>query len=166
MALTSYSKLKALRATNTDDVKWITGNVQLWPRALAVVGNAASFASLSDAQRIWLTEAIHNVIPSMAALQRNTEELGSLCRRGKAETIQASSTQIKQLRDGFAPVYRWLRGDASTALYLDQIDALKAGLMADPNDVPDCSGLSQASAGEAVSHIDGITWPRSPSLTC
>ena len=28
-----------------DDVKWITGNVQLWPRALAVVGNAASFAS-------------------------------------------------------------------------------------------------------------------------
>ena len=29
-----------------DDVKWITGNVQLWPRALAVVGNAASFASL------------------------------------------------------------------------------------------------------------------------
>ena len=53
-----------------DDVKWITGNVQLWPRALAVVGNAASFDSLSDAQRIWLTEAIHNVIPSMAALQR------------------------------------------------------------------------------------------------
>jgi TRAP-type transport system periplasmic protein len=138
-----------------DDVKWITGNVQLWPRALAVVGNAASFASLSEAQRIWLTEAIHNVIPSMAALQRNTEELGSLCRRGKAETIQASSTQIKQLRDGFAPVYQWLRGDASTARYLDQIDALKAGLTPDPNDVPDCSGLTQASATEAVSPMDG-----------
>ena len=79
-----------------------------------------------------------------------------LCRRGKAQTIQASSAQIKQLRDGFAPVYQWLRGDASTARYLDQIDALKAGVTADPNDVPDCSGLSQVfGAPTTVSPIDG-----------
>ena len=127
-----------------DDVKWITGNVQLWPRPLAVVANADSFDSLSDAQRTWLTKAIQNAIPSMAAQQRNTEELGTLCRRGKAQIIQASEAEIKQLRDGFAPVYQWLRGDASTARYLDQIDALKAGLTADPNDVPDCSGLSRS----------------------
>jgi TRAP-type C4-dicarboxylate transport system substrate-binding protein len=146
-----------------DDVKWITGNAQLWPRPLAVVANANSFDSLSDAQRGWLTEAIQNAIPSMAALQREDEALGVLCRRGKAQIIQASSAQIKQLRDGFAPVYQWLRGDASTARYLDQIDALKAGgVTADPNDVPDCSQLSQSSAGtpsasppEAVSPIDG-----------
>jgi TRAP-type C4-dicarboxylate transport system substrate-binding protein len=138
-----------------DDVKWITANVQLWPRPLAVVANADSYASLSDAQRTWLAKAIHNAIPSMAALQRNTEELGALCRRGKAQTIQASSTQTEQLRDGFAPVYRWLRGNASTARYLDQIDALKAGVTADPNDVPDCSQLSQASAPDTVSPIDG-----------
>ena len=73
------------------------------------------FRLLSDAQRIWLTEAIHNVIPSMAALQRNTEELGSLCRRGKAETIQASSTKssslVTDLRrsiSGFAVTHRLL----------------------------------------------------------
>jgi TRAP-type transport system periplasmic protein len=146
-----------------DDVKWITGNAQLWPRPLAVVANADSFDSLSDAQRGRLTEAIQNAIPSMAALQREDEALGVLCRRGKAQTIQASSAQIKQLRDGFAPVYQWLRGDASTARYLDQIDTLKAGgVTADPNDVPDCSQLSQSSAGtpsasppEAVSPIDG-----------
>ena len=146
-----------------DDVKWITGNAQLWPRPLAVVANADSFDSLSDAQRGWLTEAVQNAIPSMAALQREDEGLGVLCRRGKAQIIQASSAQIKQLRDGFAPVYQWLRGDGSTARYLDQIDALKAGgVTADPNDVPDCSQLSQSSAGtpsasapEAVSPIDG-----------
>ena len=150
------SKLKALRATNTTTtLSGLPGMFSCGLDALAVVGNAASFASLSDAQRILLTEAIQNVIPSMAALQRNTEELGSLCRRGKAQTIQASEAEIKQLRDGFAPVYQWLRGDASTARYLDQIDALKTGLTADPNDVPDCSGLSQASAPEAVSPIDG-----------
>ena len=73
----------------------------------------------------------------------------------KAQTIQASSAQIKQLRDGFAPVYQWLRGDASTVRYLHQIDALKAGVTADPNDVPDCSGLSRASAPEVVSPVDG-----------
>jgi TRAP-type transport system periplasmic protein len=149
-----------------DDVRWITGNVQLWPRTLAVVANADSFASLSDTQRAWLTKAIHNAIPSTVALQRNTEELGNLCRRGKAQIIEASSAQIKQLRDGFAPVYQWLRGDASTARYLDQIDALKANATADPNDVPDCSRLTRSSAGvpsalpsasaaEAISPIDG-----------
>ena len=63
-------------------------------------------------------------------------------------------------------MYQWLRGDASTARYLDQIDALKAGVTADPDDVPDCSRLSQSSAGrpsaspsapppESVSPIDG-----------
>ena len=145
-----------------DDVEWITGNAQLWPRPVAVVANADGFDSLSDTQRGWLTKAIQNVIPSMVALQRNSEQLGALCRRGKAQIIQASSAQVKQLRDGFAPVYQWLRGDASTARYLDQIDALKAGVIADPNDVPDCSRLSQSSGGtpsasppEAVSSIDG-----------
>jgi TRAP-type C4-dicarboxylate transport system substrate-binding protein len=127
------------------DVKWITVNAQLWPRALAIVANANSLDSISDAQRAWLTQAIHDAIPPTAALQANDEELGVLCRRGKAQTIHASSAQIKQLRDGFAQVYQWLRGDASTARYLDQIDALKDGLTADPNDVPDCSRLSQAS---------------------
>ena len=149
-----------------EDVKWITANAQLWPRSLAVVANAKSFDSLNDTQRGWLTKAIQNAIPSMAGLQRNSEELGILCRRGKAQTIQASSAQLKELRDGFAPVYQWLRGDASTARYLDQIDTLKAGVTADPSDVPDCSRLSQSSAGtpsaspsasapEAVSPIDG-----------
>jgi TRAP-type C4-dicarboxylate transport system substrate-binding protein len=138
-----------------DDVKWITGNVQLWPRALAVVANADSFDSLNDAQRSWLTKAIHSAIPSTVALQRDTEELGAMCRRGKAQIIRAPSDQLKQLTDGFAPVYEWLRGDASTARYLDQIDALKAGVTADPNDVPDCSRLTRASAPDAVSPIDG-----------
>jgi TRAP-type C4-dicarboxylate transport system substrate-binding protein len=138
-----------------EHVKWITGNAPLWPRPLAVVANTDIFDSLSDAQRGWLTEAIQSVIPSMAALQRDDEELGVLCRRGQAQIIQASSAQLKQLRDGLAPVYRWLRDDASTARYLYQIDALKAGVTADPNDVPDCSRLDQTSAAEAVSPIDG-----------
>ena len=67
----SNSKLRSIAGNRYDgDVKWITGNVQLWPRPLAVVANADSFDSLSDAQRGWLTEAIQNAIPSMAALQR------------------------------------------------------------------------------------------------
>jgi TRAP-type C4-dicarboxylate transport system substrate-binding protein len=138
-----------------EDVQWITGNAQLWPRSLAVVANADSFDTLNDTQRGWLTKAIQNAIPSMAALQRNSEELGVLCRRGKAQIIQASSAQLKELRDGFAPVYQWLRGDTPTARYLDQIHTLKAGVTADPSDVPDCSRLSQAAAPEAVSPIDG-----------
>ena len=87
--------------------------------------------------------------------EREDEGLGVLCRRGKSQIIQASSAQITELRDGFAPVYQWLRGDASTARYLDQIDALKASVTADPNDVPDCFRMGQASAPGAVSPIDG-----------
>jgi TRAP-type C4-dicarboxylate transport system substrate-binding protein len=56
-------------------VKWITGNVQLWPRTLAVVATLSCF--LSDAQRGWLTKAIDNTIPSTATFQRNSEEFAS-----------------------------------------------------------------------------------------
>jgi TRAP-type C4-dicarboxylate transport system substrate-binding protein len=165
--MTSYDgleqQIESIAGNEYDDVvKWITANVQLWPRALAVVANAESFASLSDAQRASLTQAIQNALPSTATLQRNTEELGVLCRRGKAQMIQASSAQIKQLRDGFAPVYQWLRGDASTARYLNQIDTLRPGVTEDSNDLPDCSRLSRSSAAtpsaaapEAVSTMDG-----------
>jgi TRAP-type C4-dicarboxylate transport system substrate-binding protein len=138
-----------------EDVQWITGNAQLWPRSLAVVAKADRFDSLNDTQRGWLTKAIQDAIPSMAALQREDEGLDVLCRRGKAQIIQASTAQLKELREGFAPVYQWLRGDASTARYLDQIDALKASATADPNDIPDCSRQGQASAPGAVSPIDG-----------
>jgi TRAP-type C4-dicarboxylate transport system substrate-binding protein len=137
-------------------VKWITSNVQLWPRTLAVVANAESFASLSDAQRGWLTKAIDNAIPSTATFQRNSEELAVLCRRGKAHMIMASSAELQQLRDSFAPVYRWLRTDPSTARQLEQIDALRASMTADPNDVPACAQPNQsATKAEAVSPIDG-----------
>lgn len=139
-------------------VKWITANVQLWPRSLAVIANADSFGSLTDSQRTWLVTAIENAIPATTALQMNTEELGILCRRGKAEMIKASPAEIEQFRDGFAPVYQWLRQDASTAQYLDQIDALKAGVAADPSDVLDCprSDQSASQAPPDAAHAAGL----------
>ena len=92
------ARLPVSKATGmTASSVWITGNVQLWPRTLAVVANAEQSASLNDAQRGWLTKAIDNTIPSTATFQRNTEELAVLCRRGKAHMIMASSAELQQL---------------------------------------------------------------------
>jgi TRAP-type C4-dicarboxylate transport system substrate-binding protein len=109
-------------------VTTITVNVNLWPRPMVIVAGAKVFASLTGAQRSWLRSSARDVLDATTKVQMafDTEDLGSMCRRGKVKLVSASSVQLVQLRAAFAPVYEWLRQDAATARYLDEIAALRA----------------------------------------
>jgi TRAP-type C4-dicarboxylate transport system substrate-binding protein len=132
----------------------ITVNVNLWPRPLVIIAGAKVFGSLTDAQRGWLRSSAHEALDATTKVQMafDTDDLGPMCRRGKVKLIRASSVQLAQLRTAFAPVYGWLRQDAATAGYLDEIAALHARSgVPYPQEALSCAGMTSG--------------PRSPTST-
>ena len=106
-------------------VRSITANVGLWPTSIGIVANAGSWAKLTDTERGWLVQAAKNAVADTARLQTGTEDITNMCRRNKVKIISASEDQIAQLRRAFTPVYDSLRGNQTTAAYLDRIQAIK-----------------------------------------
>jgi hypothetical protein len=142
-------------------VAWITANVGLWPRPLAIVANTDSWTKLSKTQQGWLVQAARAALPASVALVSDTEEIANMCRRNRVKIISASDGQIAQLRDAFRPVDRWLHTDGTTAGYLDRIQAIKSRLGAEVSGQPiDCAELTHRSASStrpagSASGIDG-----------
>jgi hypothetical protein len=110
-------------------VRTITDNVDLWPRPLVIVASSKAMHALSAQQVNWLRSAAHDSLDAstQAQLRVDFDEVGALCRRGKARFITASAAQLARLKAAFAPVYTWLRRDKQTADWLDEIGALRAG---------------------------------------
>jgi TRAP-type C4-dicarboxylate transport system substrate-binding protein len=149
-------------------VATITVNVNLWPRPLVIIAGANVFGSLTDAQRSWLRLSAHEALDATTKVQMalDTEDLGLMCRRDKAKLITATSEQVAQLRAAFAPVLEWLRQDAATGRYLDEIAALRAGGVTPyQQEVLSCAGnapgprsptLTAPGAATATTPLDGV----------
>jgi TRAP-type C4-dicarboxylate transport system substrate-binding protein len=124
-------------------VRWITANVGLWPRPLAVVAGADAWGRLTDTQRGWLLQAAAGARSDPTNRQGDVEDIGNMCRRGRIAVVSASDDEIDQLRRAFAPVEQSMRRDATTAGYLDRITTLKQQLGDTPSGEPvDCAGLA------------------------
>jgi TRAP-type C4-dicarboxylate transport system substrate-binding protein len=138
----------------------ITANVNLWARPIALFANAKVFDALPASTRALLQKAAVSAIPAATQVQAAAaaEGLGSLCRRGRAEFLDASGSQVAQLRSDFGPVYAWLRGNPETATAIDRIHAMRSGLEnAAATETPSCrtSGGGKVQA-EAVAPLDGV----------
>ena len=142
-------------------VRSITANVGLWPRSIAIVANADSWAKLTDAQHGWLVQAAKDAVADTASLQARTEDITNMCRRNKVKIISASEDQIAQLRRAVTPVYDSLRGNQTTAAYLERIQAIKDRLGSTESGQPiDCAALtghsaSTSSPDNSDSKLDG-----------
>jgi TRAP-type transport system periplasmic protein len=140
-------------------VRWITANVGLWPRPLAIVAHTDSWGKLNQTQQGWLVQAAKAALPATVALQSDTEEIANMCRRNRVKIISASDGQIAQLRDALRPVDRWLRTDGTTAGYLDRIQAIKskpgAKVSGQPIDCAELTHQSSTGAPRSTSAIDG-----------
>ena len=139
----------------------ITANVGLWPRSIGIVANAESWAKLTDTQRGWLVRAAKDAVADTAKLQARTEDIANMCRRNKVKIISASEDQVAQLRRAVTPVYDSLRGNQTTAAYLDRIQAIKDKLGSTESGQPiDCAALtghptSTSSPANSDSKLDG-----------
>jgi TRAP-type C4-dicarboxylate transport system substrate-binding protein len=149
---------KAVSGNQYDGVvRSVTANVGLWPRSIAIVANAGSWTKLTDTERGWLVQAAKNAVADTANLQTGTEDLANMCRRNKVKVISASKDQIAQLRRAVTPVYDSLRGNQTTATYLDRIQAIKDQLGSTESGQPiDCAALTGGrSAASSPDKSDG-----------
>ena len=93
--------------------KYLTANVNLWPRPIVVFANSHAFNVLSGGQRAALRDAAKVALPAaLAAEQANEQEgAGSLCRRG-VTFVTASNADLAEVRRAVQPVYDQLERDA------------------------------------------------------
>jgi TRAP-type transport system periplasmic protein len=136
--------------SNTYDAaaKYLTTNINLWPRPLVVFMNEAAFAALEPAQRDVLREALGNVLPETSAAIRAREQTAAaaLCRRGLSFVL-ATPADISTLREALAPVYRELERDDQTRAFIARIAKLRQATSVAAETLPSCStGESSASA--------------------
>lgn len=141
------------------NAKYVTSNVNLWPRPLVIVIGNDAYDSLTDAQRSTLRDAAESAIPKALAASR-AEDKGAvevLCGRGLTFAT-ASETDLAELRSAFEPVYAALGSDAETKSYLDAIFGLKSEIAASAEE-PGCAASGTGgSASSAIPEatIDGV----------
>src|SRR5215207_2082051 len=150
-------QIAAIQGNRYDSVaKYLTTNVNLWPRLPVIFVNKEAYAPLSELQRRALKEAASSALePTLASQRRDEEESAAiLCRRG-LNFVTASEADLAALHDAVAPVYRRLDGDKLTRSAIEQIRAMR-GDDARP-DAPSCvdGGSSTSHAGKATP-IDGV----------
>ncbi|HZN83723.1 MAG TPA: TRAP transporter substrate-binding protein DctP [Mycobacterium sp.] len=153
-------QLESIAGNRYDTIaKYTTANLNLWPRPLLIIMGKAAWAKLSGTQRDILRKAADTALqPAIdASRQEEQQALPVLCKN--AMTLPtALPRQLAELRTALDPVYASLRRDASTNKWLDQIQALKDQLHADPESVS-CAGFGEAS--QKAAPIDGTYSRRS-----
>jgi hypothetical protein len=127
--------------------RYVTGNLDLWPRPLVVIANPDALDDLSDSQRAVLLRAGEDaMLPALdASRAEDAEGADQLCKQGMT-LVQAGEDQLAALTRAWQPVYDDLAGNAQTAGWLDRIDTIKQSLATGP-DAARCDGTAPASTG-------------------
>ena len=112
------------------DAKYVTANVNLWPRPLVIVIDNEVFASLTPEQQSALRDAVSAALPEALAASRAEDEEAApiLCRRGMTFAA-ASESDLAELRTALEPVYADLTNDPDTK-YIAAITDLKTEIAA------------------------------------
>lgn len=150
--LDAYEQQLSAIETNGYDrgAKYVTANVNLWPRPLVLVMRKGAFESLTDEQQSALRDAAAAAIPSALSASRaeDTEAAPVLCRRGMTLAV-ASASDLAALRNAVAPVYAELAADPETKSAIDEIGDLKADLAASA-EAPVCAPDKHASSASPI----------------
>jgi hypothetical protein len=135
---------------NTYDAaaKYLTTNINLWPRPLVLFMNEAAFAALEPVQRRVLREADRHALRKALAATRSRERDAAavLCRRGLSFVV-ATPAEISMIREALPPVYRDLERDDQTRAFIARIAKLRQALSVAAETLQSCStGKRSASA--------------------
>jgi TRAP-type transport system periplasmic protein len=147
--------ISAIQGNQYDRVgKYLTANVNLWPRPLVVFANGKAWAALTPAQQGTLTRAVTGDVAAETTVVRGEErtDTATLCRRGRLRFLDATPADLAALRRAVQPVYAQLDRDPQTRRYIRQIEALRQAIPAEP--APGC-GHTARLAGTA-GPLDGV----------
>jgi len=147
--------ISSIQGNQYDKVgKYLTANVNLWPRPLVVFANGKTWASLTPAQRRILGQAVTGNQTAATNVVRDEErtDTATLCRRGLLRFLTARPADLAALRRAVQPVYAQLERDPQTRRYIRQIEAMRRGIP--PEAAPGC-GHTARPAGTA-GQLDGV----------
>jgi TRAP-type C4-dicarboxylate transport system substrate-binding protein len=141
-----------------NSAKYLTSNVDLWPRPLVIFVNKKTYATLGKDQRAALDKAAKAALPETLAreMQDEKEAMAVLCRRGLV-TVKASPDEMTQLQAAVQPVYDRLEADPQVKAAIARIQAMQTDAPADPAPAGGCVG-KQASTGPVAkaTPLDGV----------
>jgi TRAP-type transport system periplasmic protein len=142
--------------------RYVTGNLDLWPRPLVLIANSDTYAALSDEQQAVLSGASDNaVLPALDASRAEDDEAAvQLCRQGML-MVEATEDQLNALATAWQSVYDELATDPDTAGWLDRIRALKESVGAEPH-TAECSPDGSTAEGDdpvAGDYVATVDWP-------
>jgi TRAP-type C4-dicarboxylate transport system substrate-binding protein len=134
--------------------KYLTANVNLWPRPLVLFANGKTWATLTPAQRRILTQAVTSDLAAETNVVRGNERTDTaiLCRRGRLRFLDASPAGLAALRRAVQPVYGQLERDPQTRRYIRQIQALRQTIPAEA--APDCASAARPTGTAGT--LDGV----------
>jgi TRAP-type C4-dicarboxylate transport system substrate-binding protein len=133
--------------------KYLTANVSLWPRPLALFANAKTWAALTPVQRRVLGQAVTDdqAAETQFVWDNERSDTAILCRRG-LRFLTASPADLAALRQAVQPVYGLLERDPQTRRYIGQIEAMRKGIPAEP--VPGCAQTPRLTGNAGP--LDGV----------
>jgi TRAP-type C4-dicarboxylate transport system substrate-binding protein len=121
-----------------DGLKYVTANVNLWPRPLVVFASHKLFDSLTSEQQTLLKRAVAEVAPGAVAAERASDRksAANLCRR-RVDFVNASDDALAALRRAVQPVYDRLERDLETKTFIARIEAMRRQV-GTPHDTVHC----------------------------
>ncbi|MBA2767875.1 MAG: TRAP transporter substrate-binding protein DctP [Sporichthyaceae bacterium] len=138
--------------------KFVTANVNLWPRPLVLFAGKKVFDSLSSEQRKALRRAVDESVQGALEASRSEDEeaVPELCQAGMRFPV-ATDENLRSLESAVQPVYDELNADPQTKATIDTILALKAEVGAGP-DSATCSGQPSGSTRSSSDAIPDGTY--------
>jgi TRAP-type C4-dicarboxylate transport system substrate-binding protein len=161
-AIDSYDGVEqgvaALDAAGYDKVaKYLTTNVNLWPRPIVVFMNSKASQGLTGRQRVALRDAARaSISPGIVDQQAFEKDSATiLCRRG-LNFVTADDSDLAAMRRAVQPVYAALERRVQTKDAIEQIRGLRAETAAAP-DAPTCANVPSSKPATAkATAIDGV----------
>ena len=114
--------------------RFVSINVNLWPRPLVVLMNAERFGALTDDQQTILRETIETTVDDALADSRaeDADAVTALCQQGLTFSV-ATADDLSALREAVAPVYDQIAVEDATREWLEQITEIKEQVGAAPD---------------------------------
>jgi len=136
--------------------KYVTANVDLWPRPLVIAAGAKALARLTPGERSLLRAAMSEVSPTAMrqAADEDVAATSAICRTAMRQAT-ASPRQLELLRATVAPIYRALAADPETRAVLARIQSLKRAIGVPPATMLPCAVLVGARATDRETPVDG-----------
>jgi TRAP-type transport system periplasmic protein len=147
-------QISSIAGTQDEAGKYLTANVNLWPRPIVLFAGGKAWAALTPAQRRILRQAVTDDLAAETNVVRGNErtDTATLCRRGLPHFLTASPADLAALRRAVQPVYGQLQRDPQTRGYIRQIEAMRKGIPPEP--APRCGHTAPLSV--TTGPLDGV----------